>query len=162
MDTKQAIISSLTQSDFIWEAYLADLADKDLLVRPCTAANHIAWQIGHLIQSEQHLVDKVAPGKRDPLPADFKARHTKDMAASDEAGKFLTKDEYIRLAKQVRANTLNALESLPAADLAKPATGVPPFCKTVGDTFLFLGAHWLMHAGQWAIIRRSLGKPPLF
>jgi len=22
--------------------------------------------------------------------------------------------------------------------------------------------HWLMHAGQWAVVRRKLGKPPLF
>jgi hypothetical protein len=162
MDTKQAIISSWTQSDFFWQAYLADLTDKELLARPCPAGNHIAWQLGHLIQTEQHLVDKAAPGKVEPLPADFKARHKKDTASSDDAGKFLTKDEYIRLAKQVRADAMNALEGLPTADLAKPVTGVPPFCKTVGDTFMFLGAHWLMHAGQWAVIRRSLGKPPLF
>ncbi|MBC8107876.1 MAG: DinB family protein, partial [Anaerolineae bacterium] len=112
--------------------------------------------------TEQSLVEKVAPGKMEPLPADFKPRHVKEMASVNDAEKFLSKDEYVRLAKQVRANALNALESLPTADLAKPATGVPPFCKTVGDTFMFLGAHWLMHAGQWAVIRRSIGKPPLF
>ena len=83
-------------------------------------------------------------------------------AIVDDAGKFLTKDEYIRHAKQVRANALKVLDGLPLEDLSKPVTGVPPFCKTAGDVFMFLGSHWLMHAGQWAIIRRSLGKPPLF
>ena len=24
------------------------------------------------------------------------------------------------------------------------------------------GTHWLMHAGQWAVVRRQLGRPPLF
>ena len=119
MDTKQAIRASLQQSDFFWTAYLADLTDKELLARPCPASNHIAWQLGHLIQSEQHLVAKAAPGQPDVLPADFKPRHGKDMCGVNDAGKFLTKDEYLRIAKQVRANTLNALESLPAANLVR-------------------------------------------
>jgi hypothetical protein len=27
---------------------------------------------------------------------------------------------------------------------------------------LLVPSHCLMHAGQWAIVRRKLGKPPLF
>jgi len=98
----------------------------------------------------------------DELPVDFKPRHTKETAGADDAGKFLTKDEYLRHAKQVRANALRVLDGLPIDELSQPVTGVPPFCKTKGDVFMFLGSHWLMHAGQWAIIRRSMGKPPLF
>jgi len=163
MDTKQAIKTSLAQADFIWTGYLADLTDKDLLTRACKGSNHIAWQLGHLIQSERYFIDKIAPGKATALPGDFNPRHTKEMATVDEGEKFLKKDDYIKYAKQVRADALKVLDSLSEADLAKPAgPGMPPFLKSVGDVFVFLGSHWIMHAGQWAIIRRSIGKPPLF
>jgi hypothetical protein len=32
----------------------------------------------------------------------------------------------------------------------------------VGALFSVEGSHWLMHAGQWAVIRRQLGRKPLF
>lgn len=162
MDLKQAVRTTLAQSDFIVNAYLADLTPKEMMARTCPGANHIAWQVGHLIQSERYLVDKVAPGRMDSLPEGFDTRHKKDAAAIDDAGKFLSKDEYLRVAKQVREQTLRVLDSMQPADFDKPVSGVPPFCKTAGDVMLFLGSHWLMHAGQWSSTRRSIGKPPLF
>lgn len=162
MDIKQAIASSLAQADFVVQAYLADMKDGDLLVRPIPGSNHIAWQLGHLISSECFLVEKVAPGKFEPLPAGFSEAHQKDTAAIDDAGKFLTKEEYQRLAGQVRATTLRIVEEMTPGDFDQPVEKLPPIVKTAGDLFLFVSMHWLMHAGQWAVIRRKLGRPPLF
>jgi hypothetical protein len=162
MDIKQAIAFNLSSSEFLVNAYLADLDSKDLLVRPVPGANHIAWQLGHLIVAERFLVERGLPGVMDELPAGFADRHKKSTAASDNASDFLSKEEYLELAKKVRANTLRVAESLEPADFDKPASGGPPFVKTVGDAFLFISGHWLMHAGQWAVIRRKLGRPPLF
>jgi hypothetical protein len=163
MDIKQGIATSLGQSDFVVNAYLADITPQEMLSRPCGGANHIAWQIGHLISSERYFVDKVAPGKASPLPAGFDEKHKKDKAANDDPNGFLPLAEYLRLAKSVRADTLKVIESMTPADFDKSAgPGMPPFLKTVGVVFLFLGPHWVMHAGQWAIIRRKLGRPALF
>ncbi len=162
MDTKQAILTTLAQTDFIVERYLADLSQQELLTRAVPNSNHIAWQLGHLISSERHLVDKAVPGRMDTLPEGFAEKHKKEASGSDDPKAFLSKDEYQRLAKQVRAGTLRIVESLSPTDLDRAVTGVPPFCKTVGDTLLFIGSHWMMHAGQWAIIRRKLGRPALF
>ena len=50
-----------------------------------------------------------------------------------------------------------------SADFDKAAPeSMKDYAPTVGDAFLILGSHWLMHAGQWAVLRRKLGKPPLF
>ena len=82
MDNKQLILSNLSQADFTVNAYLADLTDAELLVRPVPGINHIAWQWGHLISSEAYLVGQVCPGKcaadREPLPlvAAWRRRHT--------------------------------------------------------------------------------------
>jgi hypothetical protein len=133
-----------------------------LMVRPVPGANHIAWQLGHLISAERFLVEKAVPGRMEALPEGFVDRHKKGTAASDNAVDFLSKDEYQQLAKKVRANTLGIVESLSPADFDKAASGGPPFVKSVGDAFLFISGHWLMHAGQWAVIRRKIGRPPLF
>lgn len=163
MDIKQAITASLTQSDFVVNAYLADLNEQDLLARPVAKANHLAWQWGHLIASEQYLIDKAAPGKIASLPAGFAEKHKKDSAALDDPKAFLTKAQYVEVGQQVRAETLRIMQGLAISDFNQPIEkGVPPFVKSVGGLFLFVGSHWLMHAGQWAIIRRKLGKAPLF
>ena len=41
---------------FVAQTYLADLSDDDLFIRPHEKANHIAWQLGHLITSEYNLL----------------------------------------------------------------------------------------------------------
>ena len=38
----------------------------------------------------------------------------------------------------------------------------PSPTPTVASLFSLAGTHWVMHAGQWAIVRRQLGRPPLF
>ena len=142
--------------------YLADLESKDLIARPVPVANHIAWQLGHVIAAERFLVEKAVPGKMDALPEGFVDRHKKGTAASDNAADFLSKDGYLELAGKVRANTLRVVESLSPTDFDQPASGGPPFVTNVGQALLFISHHWMMHAGQWAVIRRKLGRPPLF
>lgn len=162
MDIKQGIRTSLAQSDLVVGMYLQDLSDADLLVRPLPECNHIAWQLGHLIVAERIFLEKMAPGKTEPLPEGFEAAHGKEAAAGDDAAKFLTKDEYLKLAAGVRAQTLALLDSMSAADLDQPVEKMPPTVKVAGDVYFFITLHWLMHAGQWPIIRRKMGRPPLF
>jgi uncharacterized damage-inducible protein DinB len=162
MDIKQAIAANFASSDMLVDAYLADLTPQELLVRPASGANHIAWQLGHLIAAERYFGEKVAPGKMDPLPAGFAERHKKGTAASDAAGDFLDKDEYRRIGREVRANVLRIVKDMSPADFDRQVEGLPPMVKTTGEALLFIAAHWLMHAGQWAVVRRKLGRAPLF
>ena len=56
MNAREAIKLNLNSSNMICQGYLADLTDADLLVRPVPGANHIAWQLGHLLISEHDMV----------------------------------------------------------------------------------------------------------
>src|SRR5690349_13077392 len=98
MDIKQAIAFNLSSSEFLVNGYLADLESNDLLMRPVPGANHIAWQLGHLISAERFVVEKAVPGTMDALPEGFVDRHKKVAAPSDSASDFLSKDEYLQLA----------------------------------------------------------------
>jgi hypothetical protein len=163
MNTKQALKAGIDGGSFVVMAYLEDLKDAELLVRPIPGTNHIAWQLGHLIQAEHGMLEGVSPGSMPKLPSGFKEQHAKEKAASDNPKDFLTKNEYLKLAKEQRAGTYAILEKLGDADLDKPGPeSMRSYCPTVGSVFTMQCTHWLMHAGQWAIVRRKLGKPPLF
>lgn len=163
MDARQAIRATLKRAEMIAKAYLDDLTDADLLVRPVPDANHIAWQLGHLITSEHSMVQAALPGTMPPLPAGFAERYTPETAKLDEPSAFHTKAEYLRLATEQRAATLAALDGLTDADLDRPAPeAYRGFLDNLGELLMMQGLHVLMHAGQWAVVRRKLGRKPLF
>lgn len=164
MDFKDAVRTTFETADMLTQAYLADLTPQELLTRTVPDANHVAWQLGHLIASERALVEAGVPGSMPPLPQGFAERHSKDTAGSDNPADFLSKDEYFKLARDVRASTVAVMDKLTAADFDEPVSSgrVPPFVKRVGDAILTTGTHWIMHSGQWVALRRKLGRPRQF
>ena len=49
MNAIEITASTLESTGQMLSMFLSDLSDADLLVCPVEGANHIAWQIGHLI-----------------------------------------------------------------------------------------------------------------
>jgi uncharacterized damage-inducible protein DinB len=163
MNGKQAIRSALQGTQNLVGMYLSDLSDADLLVRPVPGANHIAWQFGHVIDGERHLMGAV-PGVHYPeVPAGFSETHNTKNASSESTQGFLTKAQYLELFNKVRAATYAALEKMSDADLDKPNTGpMAKFAPTIGELIVLVSNHTLMHAGQFTVVRRKLGKPVVF
>ena len=76
---------------------------------------------------------------------------------------FATKAAYVDLFNRVRDATLAAVEKLNDADFDKPTTGnMAKFAPNVGALLQLAANHTLMHAGQFTVVRRKLGKPVLF
>ena len=162
MNAKDAIKHSLDSGEMVLKTYISDLSDAELMTRPAKGANHLAWQLGHLISSEQQLVNSVCAGACAELPAGFSDKHAKEMTGIDDRSKFLTKQQYIEQFDKQRRATKAALDKLADADLDKPVPGkMHEICPTVGALFNLVGGHVLMHAGQFATVRRLLGKPVL-
>ena len=163
MDFKDAVRSSLRVADFMVNGYLADITAEELLTRPVPDANHIAWQLGHLITAERHLVEAGVPGSMPELPAGFAERYRRGQSVTDNPADYLAKEDYLKLALEIRAATLATLDRLMPADFDKPIEGrVPPFVKTTGDAFVTIGNHWVLHAGQWVVLRRKLRREVMF
>ncbi|HEY2827841.1 MAG TPA: DinB family protein [Pirellulales bacterium] len=160
MNAREAIKLAVEMGDMVSLPYLEDLNDSDLMRRPCPGCNHINWQIGHLILSENNMFKDVAPGTLPPLPAGFAEKYSKDTASSNDVSKFCKKDELLKIHKQQRAATLAALDKMTDEQMDSP-TGLD-YAPTVGSVFSMQGSHWLMHAGQWVVVRRQLGRKPLF
>ncbi|TWU24975.1 DinB superfamily protein [Novipirellula galeiformis] len=163
MNGKDAIRSAMKLSDMVFRSYMSDLDDAEMMRRPCEGCNHIAWQTGHLIAAEVSILNSIAPGAGAELPAKFAEAHSKETIASDDASAFLSREEYLALWDNVRAATLQTLEAISEEQLnAESPEHFRSFCPTVGDVFLLIGTHPMMHAGQLVPVRRQLGKPVLF
>jgi hypothetical protein len=157
MNAIGAIRGSLEMADMVGMAYLGDLSDAEFMQRPHPQCNHINWQVGHLISSEHSMLEAIAPGAMPALPAGFAEKYTKDTATSDDPSQFASKDELMQAYKAQRAATLAVLEATPESDL-DAETGIH-YAPTKGALLGMQGAHWLMHCGQWVIVRRNNGKP---
>jgi hypothetical protein len=160
MTAKDALKGNMDLAQMVVSAYVGDLTDAELMHRPAPKANHLAWQLGHLVSSEYGLVSMVSPGAMPPLPAGFAEQYSKETTGSDDSAKFLTKKQYLDLWAEQRAATKKVLDALPDADLDKPGPAkMARICPTVGSLFILVGNHGMMHAGQFATVRRILGKP---
>jgi hypothetical protein len=145
------------------KATLADFSDADMLVRPAPAANHAAWQLGHLVTSEAHLVNAFAPGAIPEPPADFTRRFAKEAARVDDAAAFPKKDEILQQFANVRGATIRWVKTLAPQDLGRTGPErLQRFAPDVAHLITALPNHVMMHVGQFQVIRRTLGKPVLF
>lgn len=161
MTPHDAIKHTLDMTNEVLTTYLSDLSDADLMIRPVPAANHGAWQLGHLVSSEHEMMTKAGFSMPD-LPDGFAPSYTKETSTLDDAAKFHKKDRYIELMTQQREATLAALAGASSADLDRATPeDMHAYAKTAGLTFNLIGIHVLMHAGQFVTLRRKLGKPVL-
>lgn len=163
MNLQSALKYNFGMADMVWQSYVQDLSDDDLMVRPVPGANHTKWQIGHLIVSENRFNTLANPNRAVALPSGFEARYGANTSGSDDPADFDSKATLLALAAEQRAATMAIVEHLDEVDLdAKTPEHMQAYCPTVGDALVLIGGHWLMHAGQWAVTRRKLGRAPLF
>ncbi len=163
MDTKTAIKTALETANMICTSYLDDLTDEEMMHRPDPGCNHIKWQMGHLIASEHDMMSACYPGSMPELPTGFAEKYSKETAKSDDASAFDSKAELLQRYQEQRSGTLALLEKASTEELGNEGPEpIRSYAPTVGAAFLLQDGHWLMHAGQWAVIRRQLGREPLF
>ena len=160
MSPEDALKLGIEMSDYIVNAYIGDLNDSDLFIRPVPGMNHIAWQLGHLISAECSFVEKIKPGSCPPLPEGFDQVYTKETTTLDDPSKFETLAKYQELWKAQRAATLAVLDSVPESELDKTdPEKYPEWAPTIAALLAMTGTHPLMHCGQFVAVRRQLGKP---
>jgi hypothetical protein len=142
---------------------LADFTEAEMFVRPCPGANHAAWQLGHLIAAESHIVNGAWPNAVPALPAEFVGKFNKQTASIDSPEAFASKEQLIHAFSTARAHTVAWVKKLTLEDLSKPVGGpMAEWVPTIGHVVFILPGHTNMHVGQFQVIRRKLGKPILF
>jgi len=160
MNTQQTLINTLNTSAMVLGSYVGDLTDEELMNRPGEGCNHIAWQLGHLINSECGLMEMISPGSAIELPEGFAEKHSNDQQGNDSRADFCSQAEYLALTEKVHAASIAMFEKLTDDDFAKPAPEhFRQMFPTMGHVCVLLATHPMMHAGQVVPVRRKTGKP---
>lgn len=162
MEVKDSLLATRKMSSMVLKQYISDLNDADLMLRPSPGCNHLAWQLGHLISADSNLLEGACPGAGFQLPDGFAAAHDKNVCSCDDATKFYTKQQYLDLIETADAAVAKALGGMTNEQFDAPSPEwIRSFAPTIGQYFSLIATHSLMHAGQFAVVRRQLGKPIL-
>ena len=162
MKAQDVIKTSIQTADMISKTYLEDLTDEEMMHRPHEKCNHIKWQMGHLIAADNMMINGCCPGALPDLPEGFSEKYAKETCTSNNPGDFHSKAELMELFDSQRAAAFATLDSLTEEDLNRDAPeDMKSYAPNFGAVFGMLGLHWTMHSGQWAVIRRQLGREPV-
>ena len=160
MHLRTLLRAQLDTADLVMQRYLGDLSDADLLVRPVPTANHLAWQLGHLIVNEHRLLVSLDPAEAELLPPGFGERHGKDRAAPGIDDGFEPKARYLELHRAVRSALLRVIDGLEDPRFDDPAPEwMRSYAPTIAHALGSQATHQMLHLGQAAVLRRALGKP---
>ena len=157
MDIRDALKANYQISAMVCGAYLGDLTDDEAMKRPHPDCNHVNWQVGHIIASENGMAQ--ACGNACDLPAGFKEKYGKEKAASDDPADFVPMSQLREIAKTQGDAFAKMVDGMTDDDFEKPAPeAMQAIAPNLGALANMMGSHWMMHAGQWVILRRQLGR----
>jgi uncharacterized damage-inducible protein DinB len=133
---------------------------------PHEGVSHIAWQVGHLAFAEYSLALKRVRGKRaeDPqlLPPAFVEKFGRASSPDPDPQGYPSMAEIRRVFDALHQQVLNELSALDDAIVNEPVTDPHPRFSTKGGAIVWCAEHEMLHAGQIGLLRRLLGKPPLW
>ncbi len=159
MDIRDALKNNYQTSQMVCGAYLGDLTDEESMTRPHAGCNHINWQVGHIIASENGMAQACKEGAVPALPEGFAEKYSKETSSSDDASAFVPHSQLMEIAKSQGEAVLKMIDGISDADFDKPAPeSMHAYAKNIGAVVSMMGSHWMMHAGQWVIVRRELGR----
>ncbi len=112
------------------------------------------------------MVNGIKHGYATPLPPDFielfSVKYPPTDTQSELAPQLLDKATYTIIRDKQRELTFTLLDALEQADLSTPGPDkMRSYAPTAGCLLLAIGTHEIMHAGQWAVVRRALNKKVL-
>jgi hypothetical protein len=142
---------------------IEDMRDAPFTQPTAVGGNHPLWVMGHLACIEGFILAALL-GDEPPSEhwASMFAPGTQPRA--DGAG-YPPFDEVVRVWRDVRARTLRRLAEVGEAGLDAPSKAPPPgfeeALKTVGQGFMLIVIHQMVHYGQVTDARRMAGRMPL-
>ncbi|MCC7474305.1 MAG: DinB family protein [Pirellulales bacterium] len=160
----EAAIDRMRRSRMYTRQYLPDLAPEEWFWTPPQYTTHVAWQVGHLAVAQYNLCLRRLRGRTAEdvsLISDAYIEAFK-LGSQPVVGKNLNLplDETQRVFDAVHDRVLTELPLVDNAELDAPVEKPHPLFKTKLGAIDWCSQHELIHAGQIAMLRRLMGKPP--
>ena len=144
-------------------ALIADMRDAALTAPTSAGGNHPLWCLGHMAFVEG-AVTQILSGEPNPL-AHWAPLFGTGTQPKPDASLYPPFDEVLSAYRAGRERTLGLLDRTGEAGLDRQPENVPPgfedAMKTVGQSFLLITLHQMVHYGQIADARRVAGRKPL-
>jgi hypothetical protein len=146
---------------------LATIPDADWFAVPAGCPSHVAWQVGHLAFAEARLVVERVGGRTEVgggvLPPEFITLFARNSVPEPDSAKHPPPGEIQRVMDHIHEAALRTLRDTADGDLETLVPGSPHrFCRTKADYARWVSHHEFLHAGQIGLIRRMLGKDPVW
>jgi uncharacterized damage-inducible protein DinB len=165
MKTTDFIRMAMERSANTALALVEDMRDAPLTFPTAQGGNHPLWILGHIAVAEGKVIQEIMLGGTNPL-AHWMGLFGFGSQPVAEAARYPSFDQVLQSFQEVRAQSLQALDSLTDNDLEKPSKACPPqfkpFVGTIGQCLQQIILHPMYHAGQASDARRMAGRKPLF
>jgi len=156
MKATDVLRGALQMSDQLVTKMLEDMRDAPLTQPTSRGGNHPLWVIGHLTFTEGALYQMIS-GEMNPVE-NWGRLFAGGSEPNSEASRYPTFDEVIGKYRQLQAANLERLDDMDDAALDRPQRN---FGK-VGQAFMAIAMHRMLHLGQVADARRVAGRKPFF
>jgi hypothetical protein len=158
-------INNLRGSRTFTKRFLTDLTDAEWFWTPSEYTTHIAWQVGHITTAQYGLCLRRVRGRTkedESLISDayIEAFSIGSKPVADPK-EYPLLDEIKQVLEAVIERTVSELSKRSDAELEVPLEQPHPVFKTKLGAVEFAPQHEMVHAGQIAMLRRLMGKPPL-
>lgn len=162
MKTIDLIRGALTMGDKVTSKFADDLRDAPLTRVVTPHGNHPLWIMGHLAFIEG-AISQVMFGESNPAGA-WEPLFGMGSTPTDNAADYPSYDEVLKTYRDLREKNVAKLEEVGEDGLDAAPKAVPPGfeneMRTIGQTYLTIAMHQMLHAGQLTDVRRAAGRKP--
>jgi hypothetical protein len=133
---------------------------------PTAGVSNIAWQVGHLAFADYRLAllrlrGKV-PSDKELIPDEFLRSYGADSVPDADPARQPAPAAIRACFDRVHAEALRVIAAFDPARLGEPIDPPHPIAKTKLESLFWCAAHAMVHAGQIGLLRRQLGRSPLW
>jgi uncharacterized damage-inducible protein DinB len=166
MARARSLIESIRRARDYTHYVLSGTSPDDWFRMPSEGVSHIAWQVGHLAFAQYSLGLKRLRGTRPEdahlVPPSFLEKFGRGSAPDPNPQAYPSPAEIRRIFDALHKQVLLEVSALDDAVFDEPLADPHPRFATKGGALVWCAEHEMMHAGQIGLLRRLLGKSPLW
>jgi uncharacterized damage-inducible protein DinB len=124
----------------------------------------LVWYLGHVIIARNGLLKLFAGGGDEAVTREFAERFGRGSDGSADFSDAPGKAELLEIYTRIQERATEFVSTLAPEDMGRePDREAPhPLFKTLGMALTLNASHDAYHAGQIGVLRRAMGKDPLF
>lgn len=160
-----ALLDAIREARVYTRALLDATSSDEWFLMP-GGVSHVCWQVGHLAMAEYRLcLERIRgrlPEDEDLIDAHFLRRFGRGSIPAPNPANLPPPKEVREVFDRVHDRVLAELHELDEAELDRPPREAHRLCETKGQLLGWCSRHEMFHAGQLALLRRLIGKPPIW